>query len=44
MEDLLKSYSERAKIGLRKIHEGDAKSHLENLIKYTMFKAKVPPS
>ena len=44
MEDLLKSYSEKAKIGLRKIHEGDAKSHLENLIKYTMFKAKVPPS
>lgn len=44
MEDLLKSYSEKAKIGLRKIHEGDAKSHLENLIKFTMFKAKVPPS
>jgi octaprenyl-diphosphate synthase len=44
MEDLLKSYSEKAKSGLRKIQENDSKSHLENLIKFTMFKAKVPPS
>jgi len=44
MEELLKSYSEKAKIGLRKIHENNAKSHLENLIKFTMFKAKVPTS
>lgn len=44
MEELLKSYSEKAKIGLRKIQENSAKSHLENLIKFTMFKAKVPTS
>ena len=44
MEDLLKSYSEKAKIGLRKIHENNAKSNLENLIKFTMFKAKVHSS
>lgn len=44
MEELLKSYSEKAKIGLRKIQENNAKSHLENLIKFTMFKAKVPTS
>ena len=44
MEELLKSYSEKAKTGLRKIQENNAKSHLENLIKFTMFKAKVPPS
>ena len=41
MEELLKSYSEKATIGLRKIGDGDSKSHLENLIKFTMFKAKV---
>jgi octaprenyl-diphosphate synthase len=44
MEELLKNYSEKAKMGLRKIHENNAKSHLENLIKFTMFKAKVPSS
>lgn len=44
MEELLKSYSEKAKRGLRKIQENNAKSHLENLIKFTMFKAKVPTS
>lgn len=44
MEELLKNYSEKAKIGLRKIQENNAKSHLENLIKFTMFKAKVPTS
>ncbi len=41
MEELLKKYSEKARIGLRKISESDAKSHLENLIKFTLFKAKV---
>ena len=44
MEELLKNYSEKAKTGLRKIHENNAKSHLENLIKFTMFKAKVSTS
>ncbi len=44
MEDLLKNYSEKSKNGLRKIQENNAKSHLENLIKFTMFKAKVHPS
>ena len=44
MEELLKIYSEKAKTGLRKIHENNAKSHLENLIKFTMFKAKVSTS
>ena len=42
MEELLKNYSEKAKFGLRKIQNNDAKSHLENLIKFTMFKAKLP--
>ena len=42
MEELLKNYSEKAKSGLRKIQDNDAKSHLENLIKFTMFKAKLP--
>ncbi len=42
MEELLKNYSEKAKYGLRKIPENDAKSHLEKLIKFTMFKAKLP--
>ena len=41
MEELLKNYSEKAKSGLRKIEEGNAKSYLENLIKFTMFKARV---
>ena len=39
MEELLKTYSEKAKIGLRKIQDNNAKLNLENLIKFTMFKA-----
>jgi octaprenyl-diphosphate synthase len=39
MEELLKDYSEKARKGLRKIPESDAKNNLENLIKFTMFKA-----
>ena len=42
MEELLKNYSEKAKTGLRKISNNDAKSHLENLIKFTMLKARLP--
>ena len=39
MEDLLKEYSEKARSGLRKIQDSDAKMNLERLIKFTMFKA-----
>lgn len=39
MEDLLKEYSEKARTGLRKIPDNDAKINLENLIKFTTFKA-----
>lgn len=39
MEELLKEYSEKAKKGLRKIPESEAKNNLDNLIKFTMFKA-----
>jgi octaprenyl-diphosphate synthase len=39
MEELLKEYSEKARKGLRKIPDNDAKLNLENLIKFTMFKA-----
>ena len=39
MEELLKEYSEKARKGLRKIPDSDAKLNLENLIKFTMFKA-----
>ncbi len=42
MEDLLKNYSQKAQFGLRKITDGDAKSNLENLIKFTIFKARLP--
>ena len=38
MEELLKEYSEKAKIGLRKIPDGDAKTGLEKLIEFTSFK------
>ena len=38
MEELLKSYSEKAKTGLRKIRDNDAKLHLEELIKFTMLR------
>jgi octaprenyl-diphosphate synthase len=39
MEELLKEYSEKAKKGLRKIRNCEAKDNLDNLIKFTMFKA-----
>ncbi|MBA4460087.1 MAG: polyprenyl synthetase family protein [Nitrosopumilaceae archaeon] len=39
MEEMLKEYSEKARKGLRKIPDNDAKNNLENLIKFTMFKA-----
>lgn len=39
MEELLKDYSEKARKGLRKIPDNDAKNNLDNLIKFTMFKA-----
>ncbi len=39
MEKLLEKYSSMANIGLRKIKDSDAKTNLENLIKFTMLKA-----
>ena len=39
MEELLKYYSEKARKGLRKISDNDAKMNLDNLIKFTTFKA-----
>jgi len=39
MEELLKNYSEKARAGLRRIPDSDAKTNLENLIKFTSFKA-----
>jgi len=39
MEELLKKYSDQAQYSLRKIKDSDAKVNLENLIKFTMFKA-----
>lgn len=39
MDYLLKDYSLKSKSGLRKIKESSAKSHLENLLDLTMFKA-----
>ncbi|MFB5611768.1 MAG: polyprenyl synthetase family protein [Nitrosarchaeum sp.] len=39
MEDLLKEYSDKARTSLRKIAESDAKMNLNNLIKFTTFKA-----
>ena len=39
MEELLKEYSEKARSGLRRIPDNDAKINLENLIKFTSFKA-----
>lgn len=39
MEELLKEFSEKAKKGLRKIPDSEAKDNLDNLIKFTMFKA-----
>ena len=39
MEELLKEYAEKARAALRKIPDSDAKTNLENLIKFTSFKA-----
>ena len=39
MEELLKEYSEKARTSLRKIPDSDAKMNLDNLIKFTSFKA-----
>ena len=39
MEELLKEYSEKARLFLRKIPDNDAKINLEKLIKFTSFKA-----
>ncbi len=39
MEELLKEYSEKARAGLRKIPDNNAKGNLDNLIKFTSFKA-----
>jgi len=39
MEELLKYYSEKARNALRKIPDNDAKMNLDNLIKFTTFKA-----
>jgi len=39
MEELLKEYAEKARTALRIIPDSDAKNNLENLIKFTSFKA-----
>ena len=39
MEELLKKYSDKARTSLRKISDNDAKISLDNLIKFTTFKA-----
>ena len=39
MEEMLKEYSEKARSSLRKISDCDAKINLDNLIKFTSFKA-----
>ncbi|TAK17301.1 MAG: polyprenyl synthetase family protein [Nitrosarchaeum sp.] len=39
MEELLKKYSDKARTSLRKISDNDAKMDLDNLIKFTTFKA-----
>ena len=39
MDEMLKTFSYRAKSSLRKIQESSAKNNLENLIKFTEFKA-----
>ena len=38
MEEMLKEYSEKAKVSLRKIQDNDAKLNLEQLIKFTMLR------
>lgn len=39
MEEMLKEYSEKARMALRKIPDSDARMNLDNLIKFTSFKA-----
>ena len=39
MEEMLKEFSEKARAALRKIPDNDAKINLDNLIKFTSFKA-----
>ena len=39
MEELLKSYSEKALACLRRVKDSDSKSNLEELVKFTEFKA-----
>ena len=39
MEELLKEYSEKARKGLRKIPDSDAKNNLDNLVNFTSFNA-----
>jgi len=39
MEDLLKSYAEKASESLRKIRDSDSKHNLEELVSFTDFKA-----
>ncbi len=39
MEEMLKEYSEKARDSLRKLPDNDAKINLDNLIKFTSFKA-----
>ena len=39
MEEMLEKFSKLALDSLRKINESDAKSSLENLVKFTQFKA-----
>lgn len=39
MEELLKKYSEKARAGLRKIPDNNAKNNLDSLIKFTSFKS-----
>ena len=38
MEELLKEYTEKARFSLRKIQQSDAKTNLENLVKFTMLR------
>ena len=39
MEELLKKYSDKARASLRKISDNNAKMNLDNLVKFTTFKA-----
>jgi len=39
MEEMLKEYSEKARAGLRKLPDNDAKINLDGLIRFTSFKA-----